>query len=66
MKDSYKELSSYMRELELLGLGTSTLHWDMETVMPEKGAAQRGETLGILSRIIHEKVVSDSDMELGF
>ena len=64
MSDAYKDLSAYMKEIELLGIGTSILHWDMETVMPEKGAAQRGATLGILSRITHDWVISDKTKKL--
>ncbi len=64
MTDTYKELSTYMKDLELLGLGTSALNWDMETVMPEKGAAQRGETLALLSTIIHDRLVAEKTKNL--
>ncbi len=64
MSEAYKELATYMKDIKLLGVGTSILHWDMETVMPVKGAAQRGETLGILSKITHDWIVSEKTKNL--
>ena len=64
MKDSYKELSAYMKEIQLLGEGRSILGWDMETVMPVKGSTQREATLGILARISHEWFTSEKTKTL--
>jgi len=64
MTDAYKELSAHMKDIELLGLGNSMLNWDMETVMPEAGAAQRGETIALLQKVTHEKFVSEKTKNL--
>jgi carboxypeptidase Taq len=46
------------RELELLeGIG-GLLHWDQQTQMPVRGGPLRGEQLGLLSRLAHERLTS--------
>ncbi len=43
------------REISILESSASVLYWDMETMMPKGSSNLRGEQLGTLSKLIHEK-----------
>lgn len=56
--NAYNQLLEHVKESTLLGTAAGFLNWDMLTNMPPKGTMIRGETLGILSKIIHRMQVS--------
>lgn len=49
IENSIKEFLEYQDELSLIGNAISVLHFDMSTVMPEKGVKRRSEVLSYLS-----------------
>jgi len=51
---SYRKLESLFARLSHLDQATGFLHWDMSAVMPEGGAASRGEQLATLKSLSHE------------
>src|SRR5690554_5791390 len=56
-KQKYDELFKRMQTLvDLSGIG-GIAYWDMQTHMPSKGAAVRGERLATLTRISHGMLV---------
>jgi carboxypeptidase Taq len=46
------------KDIWTLGYASAVAHWDLETYMPEKGAASRGEALGRLS-VLRQKLFLD-------
>ncbi len=64
MGEQYDALRARLRDVNNLGQAEALLHWDMETQMPEGGAAARGDQMASLSRIRHEMFVSDRTGEL--
>jgi carboxypeptidase Taq len=56
MTAAYGELERRFRRLALLGESSGLLQWDMAAVMPEGGAAIRGEQLAELKLIAHETI----------
>jgi carboxypeptidase Taq len=62
--NSYDELMTKNKEITLLGSSAGILNWDMQTYMPARGAALRGEQLGMISRTIHRMSTSKSFGEL--
>ncbi len=63
-KAKYAELIDHMHTIvDLRGLG-ALAHWDMQTHMPPKGAAVRGERLATLTRIAHGMLTDKSTGEL--
>jgi carboxypeptidase Taq len=61
---NFDELSKQMKELRYLSTSQSMLFWDMRTYMPSEGIEQRGQTLSILGKIIHEKATKKQIGEL--
>ena len=61
---AYDELVSRCKECSLIGSVTGLLHWDMQTMMPPKGGARRGEQLALLSGLAHSRLVDPRVGEL--
>jgi len=53
---AWDDLVHHLRELEVLDGARALLGWDEQTFMPRKAAEQRGEQLGLLSRLAHERI----------
>ena len=64
MDGNHKESLSYVyaqqKELSVLGGIGALLGWDQMTYMPSKGAHERSEQSALLSKLSHERVVSDT------
>ena len=58
MDPRFAELKNRLMEIDDIGQAESVLGWDMETMMPPKGAAARAEQLSTLARLAHEKFIS--------
>jgi carboxypeptidase Taq len=54
----WTEFESKMFELRDLAGATGILSWDQETFMPPKASASRGEQLGTLQALYHERLTS--------
>ena len=52
--DAYRSLEARFRRMAALKEAAGILHWDMATLMPEGGAAARGEQLAVLDVLSHE------------
>ena len=59
MKDSLDFIYKQQKELSTIGGIGALLGWDQMTYMPPKGAQDRAEQSAFISRLSHEKVVSD-------
>lgn len=55
---AYARLEEIFRKANTLGDALSVLHWDMSTMMPEGGAAARGEQLALLKTLHHQFVTA--------
>jgi carboxypeptidase Taq len=55
----YEELKARLSEIWDLTKAVGLLSWDYQTMMPPGGAAVRGDQLGTLSKIVHERFASD-------
>ena len=65
MKNSaWSKLGSYLKDTQILGSIQSTLYWDQNTVMPNKGSSWRGEQLTYLAKILHARNSSDEFLNL--
>jgi carboxypeptidase Taq len=62
MTDRYEELLRRFGEISDLGRARALLAWDERTTMPPGGAEARAEQVATLTRVRHERLVSD---ELG-
>jgi carboxypeptidase Taq len=51
---AYTELIRRVREASLLGSCAGVLGWDERTYLPKRGAALRGDQMGLLARLCHE------------
>ena len=51
---AYAELEKRFRRIHLLGDAVGVLQWDMAAMMPDGGAAVRGEQLATLKLVVHE------------
>ena len=60
MKESLDFVYKEQKELSTLGGIAALLGWDQMTYMPKLGAAARSEQSAMISKIAHEKIVSDS------
>jgi carboxypeptidase Taq len=58
MSEKLTKLKEILAEVQHLTEATSLLGWDQQTYMPEGATESRGEQLGTLSRLAHEKFVS--------
>ncbi len=59
MKEKMDAYKVYMGEVWDLAMTASLLGWDQQTNMPPKGVVERSEQLATLSKIIHERTVSE-------
>ncbi len=64
MATALAQLHERLAELADLQHASSVLHWDQGVMMPDDGAAQRGEALGTLARLTHEQFTSARTAEL--
>jgi carboxypeptidase Taq len=58
MKKPLEVLKERLTEISYLASAAAVLNWDMETYMPKKGAAARGQSIAHLSSVVHTKVTS--------
>ncbi len=59
MKDSIDFIYNEQKELSVFGGIAALLGWDQMTYMPSEGASDRAEQSALISRLSHERVVSD-------
>lgn len=60
MKESIDYIYKEQKELSVIGGIGALLGWDQMTYMPTKGAIERSEQTAFLSKLSHEKIVSDT------
>jgi carboxypeptidase Taq len=60
MKESLKFIYKEQKELTSFGGIAALLGWDQMTYMPLKGSQDRAEQLSLISRLIHERVSSNT------
>ena len=60
MKESLDFIYKQQKELSTLGGIGALLGWDQMTYMPPKGAMERSEQSALISKLSHEKVISDN------
>ena len=60
MKESLDFIYKQQKELSTYGGIAALLGWDQMTYMPPMGIIKRSEQSSLMSRIIHEKIVSDT------
>ena len=59
MKESLDFIYKEQKELSTFSGISALLGWDQMTYMPKMGVSERSEQSALISRIIHERVVSD-------
>jgi len=59
MKDSLEFIYKIQRELSNFGGIAALLGWDQKTYMPSRGNIERSNQLSLISRLAHEKFISD-------
>jgi carboxypeptidase Taq len=59
MKESLDFIYREQRELSHFGGIAALLGWDQMTYMPPKGCEERAEQLSLISRLSHERIISD-------
>ncbi|UCG04830.1 MAG: hypothetical protein JSV83_12955, partial [Desulfobacterales bacterium] len=59
MKKSLDFILKEQKELSIIGGIASLLGWDQMTYMPKQGAIERSEQNALISRLSHERVISD-------
>ncbi len=59
MKESLDFIYKEQKELSVFGGIAALLGWDQMTYMPLKGAGDRSEQISLISKLAHEKVISD-------
>jgi carboxypeptidase Taq len=59
MKESLEYIYKQQKELSNFGGIASLLGWDQMTYMPPKGGEERAEQLSLISRLSHERAISD-------
>ena len=59
MNESLDFIYKEQKELSTLGGVAALLGWDQMTYMPKMGASSRSEQSALISRLSHEKVISD-------
>ena len=60
MEESLQNILDQQRELSTLGGIAALLGWDQMTYMPPQGTTARSQQSALLSRLSHERVVSDT------
>lgn len=58
MNDRYKSVADKFKEISALAQVSGLVHWDLETMMPERGVAARAEQAAALSAVIHAKLIA--------
>jgi carboxypeptidase Taq len=58
MSTALSELKERLAEIADLGHAGAVLHWDQNVMMPARGSSQRGDALGTLARIEHERFIA--------
>ena len=64
MAKAMAELQARLGEITDLRCASAMLNWDKNTMMPRLGADRRREQIATLERITHERLISDSTLEL--
>jgi carboxypeptidase Taq len=59
MDAAFRELKERLAEIADLGRAADVLGWDQRTMMPPQGGEARAEALATVSRLAHERFVSD-------
>ena len=59
MKESLDFIYKEQKELSHFGGIAALLGWDQMTYMPQKGSEERAEQLSLISRLAHERIISD-------
>ncbi|HEC95054.1 MAG TPA: hypothetical protein ENI45_03705, partial [Thermoplasmatales archaeon] len=59
MKSSVKYVYDFQKELSVLKEIEALLSWDQMTFMPPRGVRRRAEQFSLISKISHEKIISD-------
>ena len=59
MEQKLNELKSILAEVYDLNKAAAVLSWDQQTYMPRMGAEARGNQMGTLGKISHEKFTSE-------
>jgi len=59
MDAAFRELQERLAEIADLGRAAGVLGWDQRTMMPRQGGEARAEALATVSRLAHERFVSD-------
>ena len=60
----WNKLGAYLKETQILGSIQSTLYWDQNTGMPNKGASWRSEQLTYIAKILHKRNSSEEFSDL--
>ena len=59
MKKSLDFIYKIQKELSIFGGIGSLLEWDQKTYMPTQGAIERSDQVSLISRLSHERFISD-------
>ncbi len=59
MRESLDFIYKEQKELSHFGGIAALLGWDQMTYMPQKGSEERAEQLSLISRLAHERIISD-------
>jgi carboxypeptidase Taq len=60
MKESLNYIYKEQKEVSIYGGIAALLGWDQMTYMPPKGSEERAEQLSLVSRLVHERVTSET------
>ncbi|HIH29579.1 MAG TPA: carboxypeptidase M32, partial [Thermoplasmata archaeon] len=60
MKESLNYIYKEQKEVSIYGGIAALLGWDQMTYMPSKGSEERAEQLSLVSRLVHERVTSET------
>ena len=63
-RELYNELIKEYQSVSTLGSIEGLLHWNLQTMMPPKGAGIRSEQMAIISGLAHQKLTSQKMREL--
>jgi carboxypeptidase Taq len=58
MEEKFLQFKALVNEISDLGSASALLGWDMQVNMPRGGAEDRGNALGTLARIMHDRITS--------